>query len=73
MYGSHAAFAALGERGAGPNHFWIPAQQPVYKVRNACGGSSPWSKAQGPIKGNPKPQDGQINFYGYLSFMTEAS
>ena len=46
LYGSHAAFAALGERGAGPNHFWIKAEQPVYKVRAACCGGSHGSKAR---------------------------
>ena len=34
LYGSHAAFEALGERGKGPNHFWIPAQEHVYKARS---------------------------------------
>ena len=33
LYGSHEAFEALGERGRGPNHFWIPAEEHVYKAR----------------------------------------
>jgi len=34
LYGSHAAFEALGARGRGPNHFFIPAQDYVYKARS---------------------------------------
>ena len=40
LYGSHEAFEALGERGKGPNHFFIPTQQHVYKARTGGSGQT---------------------------------